>query len=298
MGRSTPFNLGEGMFQTLNYIVFTIIIFVCAYPFYYILLQSFSDPDQASRHIIAIYPLGFTLQNYVEVLMLKGLSLAFVISVGRTVIGTVITLFFTSILAYTLTKNELIARKMFYRITVTSMYLNAGLIPWYITMRNLGLKDSFLLYIVPSAVAVFSLILIKTYMESIPSAMEESALVDGAGYFTIFMKVMLPLSKPVMAAVAVFTATSQWNTWVDNLLLINNSNLNTLQFVLFQYLNQAEVIASQARNGGSVAITGYQLSPFSLRMTMTMVVTIPVLLLYPLIQKHFVGGIMLGAVKG
>jgi putative aldouronate transport system permease protein len=298
MGRNTPSNLGEGIFQTLNYIVFTIIIFLCAYPFYYILLQSFSDPELASRHIIAIYPLGFTLQNYAEVLKLKGLSLAFLISVGRTVIGTVITLFFSSILAYTLTKKELIGRKLFYRITVTSMYLNAGLIPWYITMRNLGLKDSFLLYIVPSAVAVFSLILIKTYMESIPSAMEESALVEGAGYFTIFMKVMLPLSKPVMAAVAVFTATSQWNTWVDNLLLINNHNLNTLQFVLYQYLNQAEAIASQARNGGSVAITGYQLSPFSLRMTVTMVVTIPVLVLYPLIQKHFVSGIMLGAVKG
>jgi putative aldouronate transport system permease protein len=298
MGRTTPFNLGEGIFQTLNYIVFTIIIFVCAYPFYYILLQSFSDPDQASRHVIAIYPRGFTLQNYEEVFKLKGLSLAFLISVGRTVSGTVITLFFTSILAYTLTKKELIARKLFYRITVTSMYLNAGLIPWYINMRNLGLKDSFLLYIVPSAVSVFSLILIKTFIEQIPSAMEESALVDGAGYFTIFMKVMLPLSKPVIAAVAIFAADSQWNTWMDNLLLINNSNLNTLQFVLFQYLNQAEVIASQVRDGGSAAITGYQLSPFSLRMTVTMVVTIPVLLVYPLIQRHFVSGIMLGAVKG
>lgn len=297
MANKIAYGAGEKAFQAINYIICSLLLLSCTYPFYYILIQSFSDPEQVSRHIVTLYPLGFTFKNYAEVFELQGLPLAFAVSVARTVIGTAITLFFSSIMAYTLTKNELPGRKLFYRITITSMYLNAGLIPWYIVMRNYGLKDSFLLYVLPGAVSVFGLILIKTYMEQIPAALEESALVDGAGYFAIFTKIMLPLSKPVMAAVAVFSAVGQWNTWMDNLLLINNASLNTLQYVLLQFLNQAEMIASQAKLGGG-GITGYQLTPFSLRMTVTMVVTVPVLLVYPVIQKHFVSGIMLGAVKG
>lgn len=298
MEKKTAPWLGEAAFQTINYVVCSILLLICTYPFYYILIQSFSDPDLSARNIVTLYPLGFTFKNYAEVFALRGLPLASIVSVGRTVIGTVVTLFFTSIMAYTLTKQELPARKIFYRITITSMYLNAGLIPWYIVMRNYGLKDSFLLYVLPGAVSVFSLILIKTFMEQIPPALEESALVDGAGYFTIFVKIMLPLSKPVIAAVAIFTAVGQWNSWMDNLLLINNASLNTLQYVLLQYLNQAEMIASQLELGGGAAMSGYHLSPFSLRMTVTMVVTFPVLLIYPLVQKYFVSGIMLGAVKG
>lgn len=298
MNKQRSVSLGEGAFQTVNTIVFTILLLLCAYPFYYILLQSLSDPDEASRHVVALYPLGFTLRNYAEVFELPGLFLALWISVARTAAGTIVTLFFSSILAYTLTKRELAGRTFFYRVAVTSMYLNAGLIPWYITMRNYHLNDTFLLYILPSAVSVFSVILIKTFMEQIPPALEESALVDGAGYMRIFIQIMLPLSKPVMAAVAVFAAVGQWNMWMDNLLLVGSSRLNTLQYVLLQYLNQADVIAQSARDGGGAGITGYQLTPFSLRMTVTMVVTIPVLLVYPVIQRHFVSGIMLGAVKG
>lgn len=180
------------------------------------------------------------------------------------------------------------------------MYLNAGLIPWYLTMRNLQLKDSFLVYILPSAVAVFSLILIKTYIEQIHPSIEESALIDGAGFFKIFLKIVMPITKPILAAVVVFTAIAQWNSWIDNLLLINNNhNLNTLQLVLLNYLNQAEAFASQARaNGGQIFASGYVISPYSIRVTITMIVVIPILLVYPAAQKYFVSGIMLGAVKG
>ncbi|WP_020618941.1 carbohydrate ABC transporter permease [Paenibacillus daejeonensis] len=286
----------EWVFQIANLIVFTLLLLICLYPFYFILIQSFSDPIESSRNIVALYPLGFTLQNYVEVFALPGLALAFIISVLRTVLGTVISLFFSSIFAYTLMKKELPGRKILYRISILSMYLNAGLIPWYIVMRNYHLNDTFLLYVLPGAVSVFNVILIKTFMENVPSALEESARMDGAGYWTIYSRIMMPLSIPVLAAVAVFTAVGQWNTWMDNLLLINNNKLNTLQYILLQYLNQAEMIAAQVKEGGNAA--GYQISPFSLRMTVTMVVTIPVLLVYPIIQRYFVSGIMLGAVKG
>lgn len=291
--------IGENVFQVINTIAFTLILLVCLYPFYSILIISLSDGKLAAKYPVIFYPLGFTLKNYLEVIRLKGLYLAFAVSVARTVSGTAITLFFTSMLAYTLTKSELVGRKIFYRITVTSMYLNAGIIPWYLTMRNLHLKDSFLLYILPSAVSVFSMILIKTYIEQISPALEESALIDGAGYFTIFLRIIVPVSTPVLAAVTVFTAVGQWNTWMDNLLLVTNHNLTTLQLLLFNYLRQAEAIVSAAKsNGGDMLSTGYSISPFSIRMTITMIVTIPILLVYPVVQKYFVSGIMLGAVKG
>jgi putative aldouronate transport system permease protein len=291
--------MGEHVFQALNYLFFSIVLLVCLYPFYYIFLVSLSDPALTGKYTITVLPVGFTLKNYEQVFALKGLYLAFLVSVGRTAGGTLITLFFTSILAYTLTKRELIARRVFYRITITAMYLNAGIIPWYLTMRALHLKDSFFLYILPTAVSVYSMILIKTYIEQIPAALEESAIVDGAGYFTIFRKIVLPICMPILAAVTVFAAVTQWNSWMDNLLLVNNHKLDTLQYVLLQFLRQADAIAAEARNsGGAVNATGYTLSPFSVRMTVTMVATIPVLLVYPFVQKFFVSGIMLGAVKG
>ena len=295
--RSSKIN--ENIFQIINTVAFSLILLVCLYPFYNIFITSLSDAKLAARYTVILYPLGFTLRNYQEVFGLKGLYLAFAVSVSRMVLGSAITLFFTSMLAYTLTKSELVGRKIFYRITVTSMYLNAGLIPWYLTMRNLHLKDSFLLYILPSAVSVFSMILIKTYIEQISPALEESAVVDGAGYFTVFLKIVIPVSTPVLAAVTVFTAVGQWNTWMDNLLLVTNHNLTTLQLLLFNYLRQAEAIVSEARSsGGKSVASGYGITPFSIRMTVTMIVTIPILLVYPIVQKYFVSGIMLGAVKG
>jgi ABC-type glycerol-3-phosphate transport system permease component len=286
------------IFNAVLYLVFTIILFVCLYPFYYIFLISVSNTELTSRQIVTFYPLGFTLKNYVEVFQIKGLYRSFFISTTRTVIGTVFTLFFTSILAYTLSQRELIGRKIFYRIIITSIYLNAGLIPWYLVLRSLHLKDNFLVYILPYAVSVYSMILIKTYIEQVSPSIQESALVDGAGYFTIFIKIILPVSKPVLAAVTVFTAVNQWNLWMDNLLLVSNTNLRTMQLMLLEYLRQAEAIASEIRNsGGSAKGAAYQISPFAVRMTITMVVTIPILLVYPVIQKYFVSGIMLGAVK-
>jgi putative aldouronate transport system permease protein len=298
MAKEKSVKSGDLIFQSINYIIFTSLLILCIFPFYYILVYSLSDAVISGRNTVTFYPLGFTLQNYQEIFKLKGIFSAFIISTARTVIGTAITLFFTSILAYTLTKRELPGRKIFYRITVTSMYLNAGIIPWYLTMRNLHLKDNFWLYVLPTAVSVYSMILIKTYIEQISNTLEESAVVDGAGYFTIFLKIIVPIAKPVLAAVIVFTAVAQWNSWIDNLLLVNNHNLRTLQLVLLQYLRQSEAIASEARNSGGIINTGYRISPVSVRMTVTMVVTIPVLMIYPAIQRYFVSGIMLGAVKG
>lgn len=288
----------ELAFQACMVLLFTLLFLSCVYPFYYIFIASISDPEAVKRTMITWYPVQPTLANYKQVFELNGIWNAFLVSIARTFAGTFVTLFFTSILAYTLTKKELPFRKLFYSIAIVSMYINAGLIPWYLTMRTIGLKDNFLVYILPTAVSAYSMILIKTYMESITAGVEESAMIDGAGYFTIYWKIVMPVCKPVLAAIIVFTAVGQWNSWTDNLLLVNNMNLKTLQMTLLEYLNQATNIANQARTGGASAVTGTAISPFTLRMTITMVVTVPILAVYPFMQKYFINGIMIGAVKG
>ena len=291
-------NFGEKIFQISLVVLFAILFIVCVYPFYYIFIASISDPEEVKRQMVTWYPLGVTFGNYAQVLKLNGLLQSFFVSVARTVIGTTVSVFFTSILAYTLTKEELPFRKSFYKIAIISMYINAGLIPWYLTMRTLGLKDNFLVYILPSAVSVYSMILIKTYMESISSGLEESAKIDGAGHFTIYRKIVMPICKPVLAAIVVFSAVGQWNSWVDNLLLVDDMRLKTMQLTLLEYLNQAASVASMARSGGGSAISGVAISPFTIRMTITMVVTVPILIVYPFMQKYFINGIMVGAIKG
>lgn len=288
----------EIIFQVVMIIIFTGIFLSCIYPFYYIFISSISDPDAVQKSMITWYPLEPTLKNYAQVFKLNGILNAFFVSVARTVIGTIVTLFFTSILAYTLTKQELPFRKVFHSIAIVSIYINAGLIPWYLTMRTIGLKDNFWVYILPTAVSAYNMILIKTYMESIAGGIEESAMIDGAGYFTIYSKIIIPVCKPVLAAVIVFTAVGQWNSWTDNLLLVNNLDLKTLQMTLLEYLNQATNIANMAKTGGASAVSGSAISPFTIRMTITMVVTIPILIVYPFMQKYFISGIMIGAVKG
>ena len=288
----------EVVFQVCMIVLFSIIVLSCIYPFYYIFIASISSPDAVQKSTITWYPLEPTLKNYKQIFELNGILRAFFVSVARTVVGTAVTLYFTSILAYTLTKKELPFRKFFYSIAIISMYINAGLIPWYLTMRSIGLKDNFLVYILPTAVSAYSMILIKTYMESIASGIEESAMIDGAGYFTIFCKIIIPISKPVLAAIVVFTAVGQCNSWTDNLLLVNDIDLKTLHMTLLEYLNQATNIANMARTGGAGAVSGAAISPFTLRMTITMVVTIPILAVYPFMQKYFINGIMIGAVKG
>ena len=290
-------NLNEIIFQVINYIVFIVIGVLCIFPFYYILINSLSDPMEAIRKSVMIFPAGFTLQNYVQVFRLSGILQAFFVSASRAIVGTVVTIFFSSLFAYVLTKKELFLRKFMYRATVVSMYLNAGLIPWYMTMKYLGLKNNFLLYILPFAVQPFLLILLKTYMEQIPVELEESAVIDGARYFTIYRAIILPVSLPIIAAVSVFSAVNQWNSWYDNFFLVRNPNLNTLQLILLNYLRQADAIAKSASKDLKQA-ENIRLTPMSVRMTITMIAALPILLVYPFLQKYFIKGIMMGAVKG
>lgn len=289
---------GEKTFDVLNHAFFLILFILVFYPLWYIFIYSISDPSRAASGIFLL-PKGVTLENYRMMMENKKVLPATLISVSRTVLGTGLTVVCSSLFAYTLTKGLLPFRKLIYRGMIFTMYVNAGLIPWYITMIKLNLKNNFLLYILPTAIGAFYVIIIKTYIEQMSPALEESAQIDGAGYLTVFIKIIFPLSKPILATVAIFAAVNQWNIWNDNMFLCTNGKLDTLQLILFNYLKGAEgSIESLMRDIESGNMNRIKVSPTSIRMTITMIVTLPVLFVYPFFQKYFIKGIMIGAVKG
>lgn len=292
---------GDTIFKIVLYTVFGVFTLICFLPFYYLFINTISDNDLVAKGEILLKPIGIHFSNYWKILQIKGLGTSAIVSVLRTVIGTFLTVIGTSFLGYALTKNELWHRKIWYRFVVISMYFNAGIIPWFINMKNLGLLNNFMAYVLPTMVSPFSLILFKTYIEGIQPSLEESADLDGAGYLVKFTKLILPLSKPIIATIAVFAAVAQWNSFTDTLFLMSDSKLYTLQFTLYQYLSEANALAAIMRQS---AATGAQvdvmsmITPTSIKMTVSMVVVIPVLFIYPFFQRYFVGGIMIGAVKG
>jgi ABC-type sugar transport system, permease component len=289
----------EVIFNIFTYTFFALFTLLCVFPFYYIFINSISANDLAATGQILFYPKGIHFNNYLEVFKLKGIGQATFISVARTVIGTISCVLCTAFVAYLLTKNALWGRRFWFRFIVFTMYFNVGLIPWYINMQMLGLTDNFLAYVI-GVINPYNLVLTKTFIENIPSSLEESAELDGAGTLTVFLRIILPLSKPILATTAVFTAVMQWNSFMDTVILMNDSRLYTLQFLLWQYLSEASSIAKVLQGSGAASTVDPSrfLSTTSIKMTVSLVVMLPVLFVYPFFQRYFVKGIMLGAVKG
>ena len=296
-------SFGERVFLFFLYVFFLLFTLICVYPFYYLIINSISANDVSARGDVVFYPIGIHFQNYVDVMKIQGLGQAALISVGRTVLGTLCTIIGSSFLGFMFTQEKLWNRKFWYRFTVATMYFSAGLIPWYITMMNLHLTNNFLAYILPAIVQPFNIILIKTYIENTPASLQEAAEIDGAGVLRIYAQVIVPISMPVLATVAIFAAVGQWNAFQDTLMLMTDQDLYTLQYTLYQYINQASSLAHMIESTGgaisdSVITAATQQTPTSVRMTVSVVVVLPILLVYPIFQRFFVKGIMIGSVKG
>ena len=299
MGVRYKRSLGGMVFDAANYGVLFIFALLCFYPFYYILIYSLSHPAFAERGL-TLFPVRPTLMNYVRIMELPGIGRAAYISVARTIIQTGLMVFCSGLLGYVLSRPELGLRKAIYRFFIVTMYFSGGLIPTYLLMRWVGLFNNFFVYIVPGVVAVFNMILVKTYIEQLPSALEDSAKIDGASYLTVFFKIIVPLSMPILATIAVFGAVGQWNSWWDNLMYVPDRKLRTLQYALWAFLQDAARLAGFTAERGTELISAdgrMELTPRSIQMTMTMVVTLPILFVYPIMQRYFVKGIMIGAIK-
>jgi len=299
--RRHPRSASDTLFNIINYTVFALFTLICIFPFYYLFINTISDNELVALGRITLYPQGVQFQNYVEVLKIEGLSSAALTSVARTVLGTIWSVGGSAFLGYLVTKQEMWHRKLFYRLIIITMYFNAGLIPWYMNMRALGFLDNFWAYVIPGLVSPYNVILVKTFIENVPPSLEESAHLDGAGYITAFVKVVLPLITPIMATLAIFSAVYQWNSFVDTMVLMPSGKNYTLQYVLYKYQNEASSIAAMMRStqdAASISNLSTKQTALSVRMTVAMVVVFPILLVYPYFQSYFVKGIMIGAVKG
>lgn len=292
---------GTVLFDIINYSFYGIFMLMCIFPFYYIFINTISDNALVTTGQISIIPKGLHLENYINALKLKSLPQALFISVARTFLGTIFMVTTASFLGYALSKNEYWGRKIWYRLIVATMYFSAGIIPIFLTYKYLDLYNSFWVYILPGIVSPFNLILCKTYIESLPASLEESAEIDGAGYLKRYFSLIIPLSKPILATVAVFSAVGHWNSFMDTVLYIVDKKLFTLQFVLYQYLKEASAIQEILQNDPT-AMSGNSLAtlmtPLTVRYTITIIIITPILLIYPFFQRYFVKGIMIGAVKG
>ena len=294
--------VGDRIISIVTYIVYSIFAFVCAYPFYYIFINTISSNDLSQRGKVIFWPKEVHFNNYIQVMKISGLFQAMKVSVARTVIGTIVTVLVAAFLGYMFTRETMWHRKLWFRLVAATMYFNAGIIPWFITMDNLGLRNNFWVYIFPVAVQPFYIILCKTFVESVPKELQDAAEIDGAGTLRIFFRIIIPIIKPILATVAIFAAVAQWNSFQDTLLLVTDDKLYTLQYTLYNYINQASSLKALVNNSTSSANLAASLAhaqtATSIRMTVTIVVVTPIILIYPIFQRFFTKGIMIGAVKG
>jgi putative aldouronate transport system permease protein len=296
--RSYRQSLGDRIFDVVNYTLLVLLMIVTLYPYLNTLAVSFNDAKDSIRGGIYLWPRIWTLENYKFVFENAAIVQATWISVLRTVIGTVLTVFCSAMVAYTISRPEYVLRKFVTIAFILTMYINGGLIPNYLLIRELGLIGSFWVYIWPGLIGVFNLIVIRSFIENLPDNILESAKIDGAGDFRTFFNICLPLCTPVLATVALFTGVWQWNSWFD-VFLYNSSyeHLSTLQYELqktLQFSNASNRAVDFTAMGARGAT---QVTPISIRATMTIVASVPIIMVYPFLQKYFVKGMMVGGVK-
>lgn len=290
------------IFHTLNTIFMIFLVVVTLYPFLNTIVVSFNAGNDTIRGGIYLWPRQFTLQNYKAIFVSGTIYDAFLISVARTVLSTILNIFLTTMLAYTLSRREYVFRKPITLIFVLTMYFNAGLIPGYFLMKDLHLINTFWVYVVPSMISAFNLIVIRTYIGTIPESLVESARIDGAGDFKIFWSIIFPLCKPVLATIALFVAVGAWNSWFDAFLYTSSrQELSTLQYELMKLLSSSMNANSNPAVANGAGMTqdtaASMVTPLSIRAAVTVVASVPILLVYPFMQKYFVVGLNVGSVK-
>ena len=289
-------SLGDKVFVVCNTIFLVAFVIITLYPVLNTVALSFNNGIDAVRGGIHLLPRVFTLQNYKTVLDQQNIVTGAYISVARTVVGTILALAANALLAYVVSRKRFLFRSQLSLFWVITMYVSGGMIPTLILYRNLGLTGTFWVYVIPGMISVFNMLVLRTYMMGLPEGLEESAQIDGANDFTIFVRIISPLCKPVYATVALFVAVGQWNSWFDAMLYNRmNTKYTTLQYELMKLLSsvmQQGGSATSAGQGAAAAVT-----PVTVRAAATVVTMLPIICLYPFLQRYFVAGMTLGSVK-
>lgn len=291
--RKNKKTLGSSMFDIANNVFMAIIIFIMLYPFIYVVNYSLSDMTKVRGNLLLL-PVGINVDAYQSVFRNAQIPHSAMVSVGRALVGPGLMLIVMSMASYALCRENLVGRKALNKYFIFTMYFSGGMIPIFLLMKMLGLLGSFWVYILPGLSNAFYLVLIRTYMEGLPIDLEEAALIDGAGYFLIYARIIFPLCMPVLAAVAMFSMVGHWNSFID-VRLYNSmeKDLFTLQYVLYNYLNSTtSATEEQAQALGSTY------NAETVKMAITTITVLPILCVYPLLQRYFVSGLLIGSVKG
>ena len=288
------------VFPIVNAIILIVLMYVTLYPVLNTVAYSFNDGTDALRGHIGLWPRVWSVKSYTTLLKGKAIKQAGLITLSKTFFITVLNLFWTSMLAYALSRKEYVLRKLITTVMILTMYVNAGLIPNYLLIANtLHLDKSYWVYIIPTMFSCFNMIVLRTYIAGLPEALVESARIDGAGDLRIFWQIIFPLCKPVLATVALFVAVGSWNSWFDTHLYCGGeSNLHSLQYLLKMKLATTNQNASAAKTSVEALKSTTQTTPVTIRCSITVISTVPILVVYPFLQRYFVTGMVLGSVKG
>ena len=286
------------VFDTCNAAFMILFCITILFPLWDVIVRSFSRPQDISYIELNLFPKVFTWDAYEYCLEKEGLLGALGMSITRTFVGTVIHLIVVSLAAYALTKPQMPFRNLIQTYFIIPMFVSAGVIPAYINIKNLGLTNNFLVYVLPTSFSIFNCIIVRNYFYSIDKGMEESASIDGASQFTIFKDIIMPLSKPVLATVALWQMVGQWNAWFDNMMYNpGNKKLLTMQYMLRRMLDRLNTSGSSGVSGVDAMGVTVEANEDTVKAAVTVLVVLPIVLVYPFVQKYFVKGIMIGAVK-
>jgi len=298
--RKLKYSPGDVAFNLINYTICLVVIIVTFYPFYYMAMLSVSTGDTYAK--LLVWPHNFSIRAYQAMFKIANVGRGAFISVMRSTIGPVCTIICTFMGAYVTSRQDLLFRKFIVRFITFSMYLTAGLIPAYVNIVSLGLSGTFWVYIIPGLVGAYSLILIRTYINELPMSLQESAFIDGANDLYIAWRIIFPLSMPVIAAIILFSFIGQWNAYMDTLFYnTHRTDLYPLQYILRNFMNNNLLANAQNTVNREMEMnqtSGGGFSREAIRMSLTVMVCIPILLVYPFLQKYFIKGLLIGAIKG
>jgi putative aldouronate transport system permease protein len=290
--RKSKLNKQITLFDIINTTSMTLFMLLCIYPLIYVLAGSFNQGADYAAGGVYFLPRLFTFDNYKVVLNNRGLWQGYFVTISRTVIGTSTALIFTSIVAYAMSRPNLKYKKVFYWINIFTMFFGGGLIPYFLIIRSIGLYNHFLVYIIPALYSVYNMIIFSSFFRSISDELHEAALMDGANEFRIYWQIYIPLSKPVIATVALWLAIGHWNAYFDTMIYTHSQNLQTLQYFLLKAIQTATLTE------GMPAEMMLRLSPKTLSLAAIIISMIPVLFFFPFVRKNFQSGIMIGSLKG
>jgi putative aldouronate transport system permease protein len=288
-------NQKDRFMDIVVYAILSLILVSVLYPFYYVLILSFNRGTDALLGGVYLWPRTFTFENYARLLSDSHWYLAFLVTVARTVVGAALGVLFTCLVAYGLAHRDLLFRKSYFTIIIFAMYFSGGLIPYYVVLRGLGLLNTFGVYVVPSMLSTFFLLIAISFFREIPVELKESAFMDGAGELKIYFRIILPVSMPLIATMSLFMGVGQWNAWLDSAYFVRSEGLRTLAYRMMEVINKSnaplDAIAAGQRDAAGV-------TSYSLQVAAMVISIAPIVCVYPFLQKYFVQGVMLGAVKG